>query len=274
MRTRLLLLASVVVGLGISGCSLGPAIDLGNNTEGKEGELEFTYGPRAFFDCLFGCPIDAPMLAGATVGVEVVGGDIDDHFRATTSDGSIAAVKYHESYSCASGSSSSAGETTRDVKSNEACKENEERRVLRIAGVTTKRAGSFDLRILDADGDLVDRVGLVAHDAASVQVFESGSPVPVSSPLTVAPGNSLELAATIVDAKGNALLTDGDGFSWSSADPEVAATTFDFAAGVSLVFDGDPTTTTLKGVGFGSTEVTFSTATAQTAIEVNVVGAD
>ena len=159
----------VVIAVGVVGCA------------GPEGKPDGTYGSkhRVAFSyqrgCFFGCPIGQPLLAGSQQTVNVSGPGDDPGVVVESSDSDIAEFSLQSQCFCDQ-PSGAAIEVAADAK----CRGGEQKRCENSVLVQAHDDGDVLLELHDADGDLLDQIGLEVREAdrAQFSITLPGAPGP------------------------------------------------------------------------------------------------
>ncbi len=151
MKSMLSLLALATFVLPLAGCF---DLDLGDSTEGEEGQVEFAYA--SFDNCLFGCSVEQPMMLGTVESISVNPKEELGGLRAESSHPDVFSVTMTESLSCCTHDGSSS--TCASVASESECKDVLEHSY--AAEVEAKAQGTAKLVIRTKDGNVLDQVAL------------------------------------------------------------------------------------------------------------------
>lgn len=246
LSLRPLILASLCASL--LGCF---ELDLSDTTAGEEDELGFGFEGNEFLECLFGCPVDRPVAVGAVSRIRIFDTDTDERISVRLASSKSGTVDLVESFSCVS----DADGASREVRFREPCRPGETRNTVRAASIVPARAGGLDLEVLDADGDVIDVLPILAEmPDAVVAIIGSGAVVsrfPGSARLPVSPSTTTEVEIAFEDDAGERLYFSDFVTGLATDDPAVArvdpAITFlDFGPAPFAVVTGEAGVTNLS----------------------------
>jgi hypothetical protein len=207
--------------LSLAGCF---DLDLSNTTDGDDDELSFGLEGNEFLECLFGCPIDRGFVVGTVGRVRIFDSDPDERISVRLASAKSGSVTLVESFSCAAEDGSS-----RAVQFRERCRPGETHNVVRGADIVATRAGGLDLEVLDADGDVIDALSLLAEMPTTIAVIGSSGQIigrfPGTERLPVAPSSTTEIELAFEDEDGELLYFSDFVTGLVSDDPGVASVT-------------------------------------------------
>jgi hypothetical protein len=169
-------------------------------TEGELGSVEFSYSG---WDCLLGCPIEKPLLVGTsrTIGVSDAGHGAD--ITARSSDPGVATFERQRQCDDQTGECVNAFAT----------------RALAV--------GDVKLELVDAGGEVVDRVKIEVREAAAASLttlVDDEALEPVDGRyFDVKVGDSIQIDAEFRDPDGRTLLDPESGVQWQTSDPSIAS---------------------------------------------------
>lgn len=205
----------LVASLSVSACSFR----LGDDSPGERGEARFQYSSG---DCLFGCSMDRPALAGSIVTVVARPEQADRRLTARIAGGSPATIaEQRESCYCDDGDSS------RNIEPGERCLERETKRCSLSVDVDARAPGDASLELTDPSGALVDRTTLRIRSAARVDLevrADRASLAPAADgAFEVMSGAKVEIESTVRDAEGAELVFSRSGVRHAYADRGILA---------------------------------------------------
>lgn len=173
----------------------GCGFELGEDTTGDRGRLEFSYTE----ECLFGCSVRQPMMAGSTEEIRVTGKRVRR--------GEVTVESSNESVL------TFVGERRCDEDTCSA-----------LVDVTAHAPGEAELIVRDTDGDLVDRVTIEVRAPASFDIeasVETSANFTAGTEFSMRTGQTLFMRTTVRDADGEQLRVSS-GLVWKIETPELA----------------------------------------------------
>lgn len=193
------------------------------STTGSLGKLTFQYEQD---DCLLFCgeSLSTPVLAGASVELEVTGGDPFTQFTAQVSPPDLADAQLQENCTCNMTSGNTA--SSRAVGITDACNSNETKSCIELVTVDTHGTGDVALQIMGPSG-LVDEttLHLVAATSISAEVQVNGVTVQpgAGGRYAAKAGEGISITSTATDAQGRTLVYTRGAFLYSYLNPSVVA---------------------------------------------------
>lgn len=269
MRGRFLSLfaAAALLAAGTSACGT----QLGESTAGELGRIDFSYGAS----CFFGCSMDRPVLVGARERVDVTGAGNAQGVTAASSDPSVVEFNLQRSCSCERSSDNSGEGMSTDAQGR--CPDEFKKVCTNAVDMHALAKGDAKLELFDAQGQLIDRVGVHVRPARSVRFKQSTNGLQDSRPvdhLVVNSGGTVTLSAELLDADGRQLIAR-HGVTWSSDDAGVAGFPVYSILTRDSVDDsveGQSDWVIVKGVQPGTTRIELKVAGLAQAVPVTVTG--
>lgn len=247
------------------------SVSLAEDSDGEDGELEFSATQGGVFGCLLGCPIEGDLMVGGTLDVVVTGGDPNAVYSARALPNGGAAVSLTEGFACEkSGAKGQA--TKRDVMRRDECAPDEALVTTRSVAVTPTVRGKLKLQILDEEGAVVDAVDLTATDATQVVVVDPAAEetTPLAEPLVLGVNETIPIAFTFRDADDHELLVHrlAAGTTVAPRDGKVELA-FPVFGALTVFFTGQ-TPIDMTGKAVGSTAIIFTLPGQQLGVPVEV----
>ncbi len=217
-RIKLPLMAfALSLGL-VTGCNP----ELGDQTKGELGNVEFSYHES----CFFGCSLDQPVLRGSTERISVTGPGNQSDVVASSSAPEIASFSSSRFCDC----ERSAGNEAEGYSASPdtTCQSGFQLVCDNYFAVKTGTVGDAKIELRDATGNLIDRTTVHVRDAHEIRfgrIPAAGGEAEEIATLELAAGESAELIAHPYADDGAQLLGE-HGFVWQVADPAVAG--FDY----------------------------------------------
>lgn len=244
----LLLASFAVVSLSSAACSL----ELGDDTEGDEGAMHFSYGGDG---CFFGCGLDRSALQGSMVTVSSKGGDPDVRATARIVGETMARISSQRE-SCWCSSRSTNESESRSIEPTATCASSETKECNLSLEVETSQPGDPKLEVVDPSGGLIDRVTLHIRPAARIEADVNEGGTKNGDVYEVKRGFKVKVQSRVYDADDDEMIFVRHGVS------------FDYGDKAILKPDGE--------VLFGATDVEdmIATGTGETSVRVFAPGAE
>ena len=191
-------------------------LDKSEGTPGERGLVEFAYHGG----CLFGCPIEQPLLSGSHQQIQVSDPGDGPGVEVRSSDEDVARFSVERSCFC------ERDDSTRrlDIATDASCESPWHKHCDNDVAVEAGKPGEAWLDLRDATGERLDRVQVLVRDAERcdfrVMLDDQFGAIHTTHVETAA-GKSFELTAMLFDDKGRSLLA-ADGVQWHSSDAEIA----------------------------------------------------
>jgi hypothetical protein len=214
MRTHVALLPSfLLLSVAAAGCSF----ELGQKTDGENGNLRFAYSGDG---CLFGCGLDRTALQGSMVSVSVEGGDANVRPTARVSDASIARVS-RQTETCSCRSETNGKSSSRGIEPNASCAKGETKSCSVGLEIETSGSGDAKLEIGDPSGKVIDRVTVRVRPAARIEIDVKQGATKKGDVYEVQDGFKVKLGSKVYDADGAETFFTKHGVSHEYADRSI-----------------------------------------------------
>ena len=234
----------------VAGGACKPIEDKTGGTPGDKGNVEFTYQSG----CFFGCPLEQPLLSGTHQVIQVTDpGDVED-LTVRSSDEEVAVFSMERACFCERADSTRRVDIALDAKCDAPWRKHCDNRVQ----VEAVADGDARLELRDAHDAVLDRVTVLVRDADRAEfavTFDDRAGTKQGTHFKAAPGDSLELAATLFDDAGRKLLAT-DGLKWRTTDAEVATLSAWLRGSGAEVSTGLSVTVQVKSAGSAEVGIT------------------
>jgi hypothetical protein len=249
----------VVTGLGslvIVGC-----LDIGQDEACRPRSDEVAYQQG----CLFGCPLDQPLLSGSHQRISLDdAGDVAS-VEVSSSDDSVAAFALERRCYCERRDSGAQIEIDEDAR----CSPVADKHCDNVVLVHARQAGEADF-VLEKGEKTIERARVIVRDAASVRLkatYADRLGAESVSALALAAGEEAQLELELYDDEGRKLLAS-DAVSWS-IDDDATATLTAWLIGSGPKLDAG-TSVTLRAKNEGQTRLNIAVSGLERAFEVEV----
>jgi hypothetical protein len=211
----------------VAGCittaSTSPGCQLGEETRGEEGRVDFHYGSGA--GCFFGCDTDRPLLTGTRESIHVDGPGDDRGVKAYSTDRSVAVFTTERSCSCEYCDDEDGTDCGGDPVDDDyqRCGEGGFLECDNRFEVEALSPGNAHLELRREDGSLVDRVEIYVREADRGYIegmVEDEEEYREDDHFRLRRGESMTLSARLMADNGRELLAT-HGVGWEIDDPKV-----------------------------------------------------
>jgi hypothetical protein len=244
----------------LAGCSNDE--DVANGTRGELGHVVFNYQRS----CFFGCSLAQPLLAGTREQIELSDAGDAEGVSVESSDADVASFALERSCYCERSDSTDRLEIREDASCPSAWRKHCDNSVL----VAAADSGEAQLELRDAHHELIDRVSVIVHEAHDARFAatlpDKLGPV-IGSHFELENGKSLDLALTLYDEAGLALLAP-EGVDWHVDDVMVATLSAFLTGSGADLHDG--LDVSVHATGPGDTQVHVSVPGLDTSVELHV----
>lgn len=233
-----------LLSIAVIGATTACSFQLGEQTKGEQGVLSFEY---TSLDCLFGCGVEKPALAGSEVTITTRGLDPSKRYAASMTGASIGKIT-RQSESCSCTSSSGSTSSSRGVDATASCGAGETKECFHQVTIATDKVGDAKLE-MRVGNELVDSTTIKARAATRIDVtarIDGNDLPPKDGTYEAKVGTSVYLSAKAYDDNGP-LVTGDDGIALASADKKVLSVQ-SYLLGVRAVSAGE-TDLTLTATG-------------------------
>ena len=249
-----------LLALAAAGCAKSAA---GGGTPGEQGRIEFSFQQG----CLFGCPLEQPLLAGTRQEISVSDPGDAAGIKLSSSKPKVAEFALERACYC---ERDDHRDGRVDIAEDANCDAVWHKHCDNTILVQGNAAGETFLELRSKDGPLIDRVAVLVREAARARIeatFANRLGAMETSSIDLHTGNKVDLAATLYDDAGRKLLA-GDHVSWAVDDDQVAVLSAWLAGGGRQISAGTGISVQAKGVG--KTVLTVTVPGLEKAIDIKV----